>query len=171
MERGWTDEQFVDLVGRLDASVAKVAGTGFVVTPMVRLDVPGEREVLGKVETANVGGSHKARHLFGLLLFDEVERIAHPTSDRPPLAIASCGNAALAAAVLSRAVNRALEVFVPVDADPVVVAELAQLGATIVTCARTDGELGDPCMIAAAACVDQWGPGVHRSGDHLPRRL
>ncbi len=146
IERGCTDAQFVDLVGRLDARVARVAGTGFVVTPMVRLDVPGEREILAKVETANVGGSHKARHLFGLLLLDEVERIEDPTADRPPLAIASCGNAALAAAVLARAVDRELQVFVPVDADPVVVAQLDQLGATIVTCTRTEGELGDPCM-------------------------
>ncbi len=154
MERGLSDQQFVDLVGRLDAAVAKVAGTGFVVTPIQRLEVPGKREVWAKVETANVGGSHKARHLFGLLLFDALGATDDRAEDRPqtrppsspPLAIASCGNAALAAAVLARAVDRVLQVFVPVDADPVVLAELRRLGATVVTCVRTDGEVGDPCM-------------------------
>ena len=147
MERGLTDEQFVDLVNRFDARVATVAGTGFVVTPMVRLDVPGDRAVLAKVETANVGGSHKARHLFGLLLFDALEAADDRAEARPPLAIASCGNAALAAAVLARAFDRVLQVFVPVDADPVVLAELRRLGATVVACARSDGQVGDPCMV------------------------
>ncbi|MDA3039416.1 MAG: pyridoxal-phosphate dependent enzyme [Actinomycetota bacterium] len=145
--QGLSDEQFVDLVSRLDARVANVAGTGFVVTPIVRLDVPGDREIVAKVETANVGGSHKARHLFGLLLFDALEAMADQQDDRPPLAVASCGNAALAAAVLARAADRVPQVFVPVDADPVVLAHLHGSGVTVVTCARSGGALGDPCMV------------------------
>ena len=43
---------------------------------------------------------------------------------RAPLAIASCGNAALAAAVVARAADRRLRVFIPPDADPAVVARL-----------------------------------------------
>ena len=79
-----------------------------------------------KDETGNVSGSHKARHLFGTLLELAVEeaRATRPTRRRrrphaPPLAIASCGNAALAAAVVARAADRRLDVFIPTDADPV----------------------------------------------------
>ncbi len=158
LEAGLSDQQYVDLVGELDVKVESVAGTGFRTTPLVRLELPPEpattttpatsgRAVWAKVETANVAGSHKARHLFGLLLFDE---IAHRTSwlgaGRPTLAIASCGNAALAAAVVARAVDRSLDVFVPVDADPLIVARLDELGASVVSCERRPGELGDPCV-------------------------
>jgi threonine synthase len=62
------------------------------------------------------------------------------------LAIASCGNAALAAAVLARAAARALQVYVPPDAEPAVLDRLAALGATVVVCPRESGELGDPCL-------------------------
>jgi threonine synthase len=62
------------------------------------------------------------------------------------LAIASCGNAALAAAVLARAASRALQVYVPPDAEDAVLDRLAALGATVVACPREPGEQGDPCM-------------------------
>jgi threonine synthase len=60
------------------------------------------------------------------------------------LAIASCGNAALAAAVVAAAAGRALEVFIPPEADPAIVARLRQLGARLTICPRRRGELGDP---------------------------
>jgi threonine synthase len=99
-----------------------------------------------KDETGNVSGSHKGRHLFGLLVHLEVaERLGlSRTEDRPPLAIASCGNAALAAAVVARAGGRALRVFVPTDADPAVVARLEELGADVVACPRDPAVRGDP---------------------------
>ena len=53
------------------------------------------------------------------------ERASAPAA----LAIASCGNAALAAAVVARAAGRELDVFIPPDADPAVVARLRELGA------------------------------------------
>ena len=93
-----------------------------------------------------MSGSHKARHLFGLLVHLEVvERlgVADP-EHRPHLAIASCGNAALAAAVVAAAGHRVLEVFVPVDADPVVVARLKDLDARVTVCPREPGLPGDP---------------------------
>ncbi|HEX7440859.1 MAG TPA: pyridoxal-phosphate dependent enzyme, partial [Caldimonas sp.] len=65
---------------------------------------------------------------------------------KPPLAISSCGNAALAAAVLARAASRALQVFVPPDAEPAVLERLHTLGATVVVCPRIPGERGDPCV-------------------------
>jgi threonine synthase len=61
-----------------------------------------------------------------------------------PLAIASCGNAALAAAVVARAAGRGLLVFVPPSAEPPVVERLRQLGAHVEVCERQAGQPGDP---------------------------
>jgi threonine synthase len=149
---GLSDEDFCSLVRDLDRRVAEVDGNGFAVTPLARSAALSESlgfSALGGVwvkdETGNVSGSHKARHLFGVLLWLEAaERVglAHAT-ERRDLAIASCGNAALAAAVLAAAGERRLRVFVPVDADPVVLARLEELGALVVPCPRT-GARGDP---------------------------
>jgi threonine synthase len=149
MARGWSDADFVALVGRLDDGVAGVDGHGFVITPMTKEPALGAAAGLSgarlwvKDDTGNVAGSHKGRHLFGLMLYDAV---AHDDHDRE-LVIASCGNAALAAAVVARAVDRRLRVFIPTDAPSSVVARLAQLGATTVECPRVVGERGDPCYL------------------------
>ncbi len=74
-------------------------------------------------------------------------------SDRRGLAIASCGNAALAAAVVARATGRPLAVFVPTDADPRVVERLHALGARIEVCERAGGGAGDPCIHAFRRAV------------------
>ena len=68
-----------------------------------------------KDETGNVSGSHKGRHLMGVLVhLTVVERIGIlDRRHRRDLAIASCGNAALAAAVVARAGGWPLRVFVP----------------------------------------------------------
>ncbi len=150
---GMGDAEYVELVARLDERIAAVDGRGFRVTPFGRADVLSARlgfapegGVWVKDETGNVSGSHKARHLFGLLVYLEVaERIGlvHPER-RQSLAIASCGNAALAAAVVAAAGDRRLDVFVPVDADPPVVARLSDLGARVEVCPRRPGVAGDP---------------------------
>jgi len=143
--RGVPDADFVALVRRLDARIAEVDGHGFAPTPYRRAAALGERldvDLWIKDETGNVAGSHKARHLMGVLLHVEVEGIARDT----PLAIASCGNAALAAAVLARAARRPLRVFVPPHAEPAVLDRLHALGAAVVACPRAPGELGDPCV-------------------------
>jgi threonine synthase len=149
---GLSDRAFCELVRSLDGAVAAIDGHGFSVTPFARS--PGLSEALGlsepggawvKDETGNVSGSHKARHLFGVLLQLEVaERIglADP-SRRPELAVASCGNAAVAAAVVAAAAGRALRVFVPSDADAIVLGRLEELGAHVEVCPR-DGLEGDP---------------------------
>ena len=157
---GVGDEEFREIVTRLDDAVGRVAGRGFRVTPFGRDDMLSDRlgfsatgGVWVKDETGNVAGSHKGRHLMGVLLHLEVaERIglADPGA-RPDLAIASCGNAALAAAVLARAADRRLHVFVPVDADPVVLGDLRDLGADVVTCARTPDTDGDPAYLRLRA--------------------
>ena len=153
--RGLPDGEFVELVQELDRRVEAVDGHGFVATPFFRADDLSERlgftpegGIWVKDETGNVSGSHKARHLFGVLVWLEVaERVGLvAAADRRELAIASCGNAALAAAVVAAAGRRSLRVFVPVDADPFVLERLKQLGADVTACARTSGMAGDPTV-------------------------
>jgi threonine synthase len=149
VEGGLSDGWFVAQVEELDSAVAQVEGHGFEETPVVDgselaraagLDL----ELFIKAEPHNVGGSHKARHLFGVALhLLTTEALGAETQE--DLAIASCGNAALGAAVVAAAMKRNLEVFVPVWADESVVRRLHELGATINRCERQSGEVGDPC--------------------------
>jgi threonine synthase len=152
--RAISDEVYCTRIRRLDDAVRSVDGTGLHVTPAARSaelsDALGFREpggVFVKNETGNVAGSHKARHLFEVLCYLEMREAAGLGPGRDPsLAIASCGNAALAAAVLACAGRRHLEVFVPAAADPSVLARLRELEAEIVTCPRDSGVSGDPCV-------------------------
>ncbi len=179
-----TESELIDAVDAIDAAVAIVDGRGFEVTPFaprpelasaVGLDPSVELWV--KDETGNVSGTHKARHLFGAAL---AHRLAAAPPEAPaahadleashdsdafvdsgasrgpeaPYAIASCGNAALAAAVLARAVDRALDVFVPVWANPAVVERITELGGRVVRCPRSEGVLGDPAHHAMRAAVE-----------------
>lgn len=147
LEVGWSDDDFVATVVAIDDAIAGVDGSGFRVTPagwdeaLAGHGAPAR--VVAKDETANVGGSHKARHLMGLLLHLAVDAVA--TDAR--LAISSCGNAALGAATVARAAGRPIDVFIPTWADPAVVDVLTRLEATIHVCERRDGEAGDPCML------------------------
>jgi threonine synthase len=156
---GMGDQDYVELVRDLDDKVAGVDGHGFVVTPFGPSE--GLAGALGtgasiwvKDETRNVSGSHKARHLFGLLVHLEVvRRLGMTEGTPPPLAIASCGNAALAAAVVAAAGRRRLLVFVPTDAEPAVVDKLRGLGAEITVCPREDGVAGDPTYHRLQAAI------------------
>ncbi|NIR37703.1 MAG: hypothetical protein GWN79_06755, partial [Actinobacteria bacterium] len=74
--------------------------------------------------------------------------------DGSPLAIASCGNAALAAAVVARAEQRDLRVFIPTWADEAVVEDLERLDARIEVCERREGESGDPTYLRFLEAVD-----------------
>jgi threonine synthase len=160
---GLSDGDFCALVGALDEKVAAVDRDGFSVTPFFRsaglsdaLGLSAAGGVWVKDETGNVSGSHKARHLFGVLLYLEVAEslgLADP-SRRPELAIASCGNAALAAAVVAAAGRRTLRVFVPDDADPVVLGRLEELEARITVCPR-DGRPGDPAYRRLLHALDE----------------
>jgi threonine synthase len=110
-----------------------------------------------KDETGNVSGSHKGRHLMGVLLHlavMEASGLIDP-AQRPDLAIASCGNAALAAAVLARADGRRLRVFVPPDADAGTAERLRGLEADVVVCPREPGALGDPTYLRLRAELDR----------------
>jgi len=162
---GLSDDDFCALVRALDERVAAVDGHGFTSTPFFRsaelsdaLGLCAEGGVWVKDETGNVSGSHKARHLFGVLVYLEVaERLGVcDATRRPELAIASCGNAALAAAVIAAAGGWRLRVFVPVDADPIVLARLAQLGVRLETCPR-DGLPGDPAYRRLLRAIEDKG--------------
>jgi threonine synthase len=144
---GSSDGDITRLIQRRDRGVARVDGHGFRVTPFQHAEalgaIVGLADLWIKDETGNVSGSHKARHLFGTLL--ELELAGGPRfSSVDRLAIASCGNAALAAAVVARAAGRALEVFIPPDAEPAIVTRLQELDARLTTCPRRPGEVGDP---------------------------
>ena len=152
---GLSDAAWVDVVGELDAALASVDGRGFRVTPLAEqrglaraVGLAGELWV--KDETGNVSGSHKARHLMGVMLYLRVLEAARlPAGEgvrRRRLAIASCGNAALAAGVIARAARWPLDVFLPPGASPAVVARLRDLGAGMTVCERRAGEAGDPCF-------------------------
>lgn len=134
---GMGDGEFVDLVRGLDARVG-----GFTVTPFEQ-----RNGFWVKDETHNVAGSHKSRHLMGLMIWLLVAERIEASLAHARLAIASCGNAALAAATIARAANRELDVYVPDDASPSVIARLGGLGANVTRCMREPGLAGDPAYL------------------------
>lgn len=151
---GLREDDYDALVRRLDAKIAAVEGHGMRATPWVRgPSPPGCDAPWVKDESVNVSGSHKVRHLFGVLLHLEIMREVGLDPSPAPLAIASCGNAALAAAVLARAAERDLDVYVPLDAHPRVVARLQGLGARVHVCHRDHSSTGDPCVTAFREAV------------------
>ncbi|MBK9517349.1 MAG: pyridoxal-phosphate dependent enzyme [Anaeromyxobacter sp.] len=153
---GLPDQAWLDLAGQLDGALQEVDGRGFRATPLALQ--PALARAAGhagalwvKDETGNVAGSHKARHLMLVMLYLRVLEAARLPAGAGlrsrRLAIASCGNAALAAAVVARAAGWPLDVFVPPDAEAAVVERLAALGATRTVCQRRPGEPGDPCYL------------------------
>ena len=159
-----SDAGYCDLVAALDASVAAVDGHGFRVTPFFRsrelsesLGFSGTGGLWVKNETGNVSGSHKGRHLMGVLIHLAVMEASGllDRGSRRDLAISSCGNAALAAAVVARAGGWGLTVFVPPDADPGVLRRLRGLRAKVVVCPREHGVLGDPAYLRLREELDR----------------
>ena len=183
LEYGFSDQWFIDLVRELDQAIARVDGRGFGQTPFAPWPALAAKlgmtsgEIWVKDETGNVAGSHKARHLMGVMLYllvaarhapapgvpagdeDTTDLLSdthvgvHGAEGHPPLAIASCGNAAIAAAVIARAAGWPVEVFVPSSVNGPVVERLGQLSATNRACGRTAGVPGDPCYAAFRAAV------------------
>jgi threonine dehydratase len=142
------------LVTELDDAVRGVAGVGFLPTPFGRsealsdaLDFAHGGGVWVKDETGGVGGSQKARHLFTILLHLRATEILGHLTERPPLAIASCGNAALAAATLARAADWPIDVYVPTWMSDGFGDELDRLDARVHRCERRASDpAGDPAM-------------------------
>lgn len=153
VESGRSDADYTAAVQRLDRRIVEIDGRGFRLTPTeVQADLSARLgvELWAKDETGNVTGTHKARHLMGLALHleadGETDRQAGAHGRARRLAIASCGNAALAAATVANAARRPLDVFIPPWADDRIVTALETLGARIEICPRRPGELGDPCF-------------------------
>ena len=156
---GISDSERESIIRELDEKVSRVAGTGFVKTPILRADELSK--VLGftddggiwiKDETHHVAGSQKARHLFTELIHLVMAERAgvapwKSESERPPLAISSCGNAAIAASTLAAAVNWPILVFVPTFASDRVLEILHERRATVTVCERQESDPpGDPCV-------------------------
>lgn len=160
---GLSDHAYEELVGGFDSRLARVDGKGLHRTPFgPRPDLAKATGLPGldlwvKDETGQVGGSHKARHLVGVMLYLLVlEAAALPAGEgvrSRPLAIASCGNAALAAAIVARAADWPLDVYIPDDAEKAVVKRLQGLGARLHVCQRDATIAGDPCFHAFRAAV------------------
>ena len=152
-----TDERLVEIIATIDDRIASVWGHGFVISPLIdgaelALAAEIDAQLSIKVEVNGVGGSHKARHLMGVMLHQVVsEEIGAPVTEQ--LAIASCGNAAIGASVIARAMDRLLDVFVPTWADDAVVETLNELGANVNRCERREGERGDPCYLRFSEAV------------------
>ncbi len=144
-----------DLVLEIDDAVRDVGGVGFHVTPFERSSVLSD--VLGfeadggvwvKDETGSVAGSQKARFLFSILLHLRAAEEVGVLTERPRLAIASCGNAALAAATLAKAVDWPIDVFVPTWMSDGFGDRLDELGAAVHRTTRTGTDpAGDPAML------------------------
>ena len=150
--QGCSDSEYVDRVERLDSRVAEVDGHGFQPTPCQEQPqlssqcLPPGCQLWVKDETGNVAGSHKARHLMGIALsLESMAQSGRLPVPRPELAIASCGNAALGAAVVAAAMECPLRVFVPLGADPHVMSRLRDLGTRLEICERGGDAVGDPC--------------------------
>jgi len=156
---GLDDARREGIIEGLDAAVARVAGTGFRRTPLARQDrlsdalgFAPEGGIWVKDETQNVGGSHKARHLFTemvqLLMSEAAGTARWGDGPRPRLAIASCGNAAIAASTIAAAVGWPIDVFVPPSASKSVLDVLGSLRASVTVCPRREADpAGDPCVI------------------------
>jgi len=155
---GMDDGAYRAIVEALDTAVHGVEARRFRATPFEEAADLAERLGLGplwiKNETGNVAGSHKARHLMGVMIWLKVqERLGLATAERP-LAVASCGNAALAAAVVARAAARRLDVYIPPHADPTIAVRLERLGAHLHVCPRRAEERGDPCYRRFREAID-----------------
>lgn len=151
---GWAAARFDKSVERLDQALEDVAGSGLRCTVPQRSDALSD--ALGSAADGGVwvlnesdqpSGSHKARHLFGVALWLEIAGALKLEGGGEPLAVASCGNAARAAAAIALAAGRELVVFVPDWANADTLAELRRLDAEVVVCSRAAGDPpGDPCV-------------------------
>lgn len=135
---GWSDSDYVAMVSKLDEGIEKADGVGFRETP---LHFSEELNAFIKDESNNVAQSHKARHLFNVmtyLLVMESRENSKGSSLKAKhrLAVASCGNAGLAAATIARAADWPIDVCIPEDASPAIVEKLRNLNADIRVCKR-----------------------------------
>jgi threonine synthase len=132
-------------------ALTREVASGFTVTPWGRNDALSTalgREIWVKDETGQLAGSHKGRHLVTILLHLRAAEELGLLTSRPPLAIASCGNAAVAAATLASRIDWPIRVFVPEWMDPAYRPLLESIGAELcVSVRRVDDPPGDPAVL------------------------
>ncbi|MEJ7801486.1 MAG: PLP-dependent lyase/thiolase [Ilumatobacter sp.] len=131
-------------------ALTREVADGFSITPFGRSEALSDEigvEIWVKDETGQVAGSQKGRHLLSILLHLRAAEHLAIVTDRRPLAIASCGNAAMAAATLANRAGWPIDVYVPTWMDESFGRRLDELGAVTHSCERRDTDPpGDPAM-------------------------
>ena len=130
---------WVDLVIALSNACERLTGRGFVRTPEIQadelaqaIDLPAGSLFI-KNETLQLTGSHKSRHLAGIIMHLETLReIEGASAEKKTLATIGYGSTAVAAAAVASAAGYKLYVFVPNSADNETVSLLTNLGAFVV---------------------------------------
>ncbi|MFW2336215.1 PLP-dependent lyase/thiolase [Ilumatobacter sp.] len=132
-------------------ALTREVAAGFLTTPFGRSPELSDEvgtSVWVKDETGQVAGSQKGRHLMSILLHLRAAEELGLLTERPPLAIASCGNAAMAAATLAHRNGWPIDVYVPTWMDPAFGRLLDEFGARTHPCERRDDDPpGDPAML------------------------
>ena len=168
--RGMTDTDYVDTVEALNAALVATGGIGFAETPLLwhaplncffKVEVrlycvstiassfhthrPTTRACRRVTQVGNVGQSHKARHLANAMIYLlALRRTGDEALGSRRLAVASCGNAGLAAAEVAAAAQWPIDVCIPPDATDAVVARLAALaprGVATIVCDRSGADV------------------------------
>ncbi len=163
------------MIRQLDTAVSDIDGRGFVPTPVsiesrLASAIGIKSELWVKDETHNVSGSHKGRHLFGVALRHLVDAAGGQGSEGR-YAIASCGNAALAASVVAKATGRELDVFVPTWADSGVTDLIEALGGSVIRCDRDPDVPGDPSHHAMVEAIRKGDVAFSCQGSDTPSTL
>lgn len=147
------EKDWLEFLQDLETNARKIHPAGFAPTPLVNTaklsKQLGHRSGLyAKNETATILGSHKARHAISSLLFLESLRKLTNAAEKPPLAIFSCGNAALGAAAIAKSAGYCLYTFVPATLSQEIESLLSNMDARVVK-VRREGSVGqgDPCNI------------------------
>lgn len=156
------DAGFLEILGTVQQRLESLEGRPFRITPLVQARelataIGHQGRLWIKDETGNVSGSHKARHLMGSLLYIEALRRLQPESAKPVLAVYSCGNAALGAAVVARAGGYELHAFVPEKVDAGIERMLRARNVRLQKLARRPQAAGDPCYLAFQRAVREKG--------------
>lgn len=152
---------YEDTVSRIDEGLKQIKEPGLKFTPLLdSKELTNELNLSPKTlfikdETHNVTGSHKGRHAMGNLLFIETITQAQKNSaQKRDLAIYSCGNAALAASAVSKALGYKLYTFVPGEISEEINKRLIFYGAKVVKVPR-EGTGGDPCYLRFKEAVEK----------------
>lgn len=156
------NDQYLSLLKTVNNNLKKIGEPSFKTTPLLnnsdlekKLNLR-QGSLFIKEETGNVSGSHKSRHALGNLLYLEAIRTLSKGKKRN-LAIYSCGNAALGAAAVAKALEYKLYTFVPENVDTDIEKRLVQYGARVVKVKRETLGKGDPCYLRFLEATNKLG--------------